>query len=192
MGGICSSDTTPDLPKIIKADPPTQGQMRWLIARLGTFGGSRDFGVWDGNDPESGKQNRDTMWLWLNKSDVGQNGPYRVVRIDVENFVRNNPNVPTKGQVLFFATFIDSIRYQTFQRLNGVGQQCFTGFFGADSGMYQNYNDDYYLGHRNYNRGQEHDRRRYLGNIITKWSMSDMVTVNLLAQSILGACKMAF
>ena len=67
MGGICSSDSLPDVPKVIRPDPEVNaGALRFAIRKMGMFIG-RDYSVYEGVVPDSSTDKVEKMWLWLNK-----------------------------------------------------------------------------------------------------------------------------
>ena len=68
--GACFSDSLPKVPPVIFPDPPVDGTIVFATRRLGMFG--RDFSVHQNAVPSNNKEARDTMWLWINKSNGGE------------------------------------------------------------------------------------------------------------------------
>eukprot|EP01031_Cornospumella_fuschlensis_P044042 gene44042-53844_t len=173
MGGICSTDVTPDAPKVIKADPDAN-PVTVQIAPYGTWGGSRDFGIWQQQRPKDTTEQNDTVWLWFNKSTVGGGQ----VRIDLENFVRgHNPDFPKKGKVLYYAQMSEKPNFQSFQRVAGSGRDAFSGFYNPSS--YQEPDDMFYINHIQHRPkvGKEKGSQ-VLGHVIAKWQMNTKVYVH--------------
>lgn len=168
MGGCCSSDAAPDVPQDIKMDPG-MNPITIQSAAFGTFGGSRDFGVWENTRPADSGDQKKQMWLWFNKSDLGPNR----VRIDLENFRRgHNAEQPDKGKVLFYATMNEKPSFEYFQRAAGSGRDSFFGFFGSST--YLEPEDIYYTNHIQHVRRLRNNATT-LGHVITKWSTSAQV-----------------
>lgn len=168
MGGCClGGDLVPPPPLIIKPDPDVAAPIRAVTARLGFFGASRDLGVWDANEPDGMDLPKEKIWLWFNKSNTGG-----IAKIDLENFIRGqDPNNMNKGQVLWYASFVDRLQYQTFQRFQGNGRDQFKGFF--DKG-FKDFDDDHYVRHRSHN---VQPGSTVKGNMITKWSMTSQASI---------------
>lgn len=115
MGGCCSSDSIPDPPEIIMADPEIPTAAKIVTAPLGYWGMSRDYGVWKDEYPGSYSEAKKKIWLWFNK--VDHQG---TKRIDLENFVRTNPEAPKKGQVLYFMVLgVPTSQYMARPGLSG-------------------------------------------------------------------------
>ena len=84
--GCCYS--APDAPDVILPDP--EGPCTFTCKKLGMF--SDDYVVLaDENDANS-------KWLFLNRQGGLFSGS---LAIDLENFVRNNPDAPKKGEILW-------------------------------------------------------------------------------------------
>ena len=95
MGACCSSDSIPDVPKEIRREPDYLTTQEFVTKRLGYWGMSRDFGVWDKEYPDNKNDRREKMWFWVNKSDDGNNKG----RIDLESFEgRGEKEDPKKGK----------------------------------------------------------------------------------------------
>lgn len=167
MGGICSTDVTPDAPKVIKADPDAN-PVAVQVAAFGMFGGSRDFGIWLNQRPAGSSEQNETVWLWFNKSTL----PGGHVRVDLENFMRgHNADFPKKGRVLYYAQMAERPNFQHFQRVAGSGRDAFFGFFGSNS--YQDPDDMFYINHPQHRPkvGREAGSQ-VLGHVIAKWQMN--------------------
>jgi hypothetical protein len=50
-----------------------------VSARLGFFGFSRDFGIWENLRPNTGDEQKQAIWMWFNKSTWGPNN----VKVDI-------------------------------------------------------------------------------------------------------------
>jgi hypothetical protein len=160
----------PDAPQDLKPDPKSEDPVNVQIAALGTWGGSRDFGVWEGVRPDNSDDANKAVWLWFNKSDISPNH----VRIDLENFQRgHNQENPKKGRVLFYATMLEKPNFQSFQRVAGSGHESFAGFYG--SGTYAEQDDTFYCQHGAAQQGIH--AHRVLGRVIAKWSFNTSVLI---------------
>ena len=171
MGGICSADSNPDVPKVIRPDPaPNVGAVTFAVRRLGQFIG-RDYAVYDTKIPESSEGKVQAMWLWLNKS----NGSVaNTATIDLENFTRTNPADEKKGQVLWRATITEVPKFDSFCRPpSGGWGEMYSGFFNAGQTPQEmgELPDSSYVNH------SEHLSRHPLATdhqgpgIITKWRL---------------------
>eukprot|EP01031_Cornospumella_fuschlensis_P043455 gene43455-53126_t len=142
MGCCCSSDTVPDAPETIKPDPSDTNPITVAVAAFGTFGGSRDFGIWEGKRPSGSSEQKNSVWLWFNKSDIP--GDARNVRIDLENFQRGYlSDDPKKGKVLYYATMSEKPNFQHFARVAGAGRESFFGFWKSTT--YMDPEDSHYV-----------------------------------------------
>ncbi|RYH17890.1 hypothetical protein EON65_27955 [archaeon] len=165
MGSCCSSDTVPDAPDSIKTDPNDKNPISVEVAAYGTFGGCRDFGIWEGKRPTGSTEQKNSVWLWFNKSDL----PGGNVRIDLENFQRgHSSDDPQKGKVLYYATMSERPSFQHFARVAGAGRESFWGFWKENS--YLEPEDSYYANCSKhigqFNHIQNH---RIMGHVIAKW-----------------------
>eukprot|EP01038_Epipyxis_sp_PR26KG_P016831 gene16831-23045_t len=166
MGNCCSGDVIPPIPPIIKPDPDVNQPVTAVIATLGYFGFSRDYGVWQNTYPSTNDDRQKEIWLWLNKSSVGNMGV-----IELENFSRGHKeDDKQKGRVLFKATFIDKLIYTYFHRYANQGFDTFFGFI--NDGSYQDYNDDYYTNNCNHTEGVFIPPQ-----IISKWQLSTSANI---------------
>lgn len=168
MGCCCSSDSVPDAPTEVKSDPG-MSPVKVQVAAMGSFGGSRDFGIWENMRPSSGSDQKKTMWLWFNKSDLGPNK----VRIDLENFKRGHvADQPDKGKVLFYCMMDEKPTFQYFQRTCGSARDSFFGFF--NNSTYSDPEDMYYASHPQHVKNIRHGVTQ-LGHVITKWTTNAKV-----------------
>jgi len=163
MGCCFSSDSTPDIPTNVRPDPPTNAPLTVVIRRLGTFWG-RDYSIHEGTKyPSSSDEAKNTMWLWLNKRDGSS--PQEVF-IDVENFVRNKPDNPKQGQVLYTARFNPHPTFDQFSRRVGTSFEAYLGFF--NEGWPTN-DDFYYLNNKAHTSKLPAGGRRLEPQIVTKF-----------------------
>ena len=137
MGGCCSCDNTPDVPAEIIPDPSEDESIEVTVQKCGWSGLSRDYEAFKSLD----KPVEENRWLFLNKSGSKRG---RECEIAVENYVREDPENPKLGQVLWKAKFFDSPYFQ--QQLRDPNQpnmaSMFMGFV-QDSRRWGN--DAYYM-----------------------------------------------
>eukprot|EP00981_Chlorochromonas_danica_P004885 scaffold978_cov172-Ochromonas_danica.AAC.16 len=166
MGCCCARDVIPNAPDVIKEDPNPQNPITVQVAALGSWGSSRDYGIWENARPKTGDEASKTVWMWFNKSNITQTQ----VRIDLENFKRGHiPDQPKKGKILYYATMSEKPSFQSFQRVAGSGMDGFFGFFGQNT--YQDREDNHYINHPQHT--QKWLRQHPInGHIVSKWSMS--------------------
>lgn len=163
--GCCSSDVVPEPPEVIKPDPGVDPVVV-QVAALGMWGGSRDFGVWEGKRPTDNGDANKSVWLWFNKMDVAAGQ----VRIDLENFHRGHiPDQPKKGRVLYYAVMAEKPMFQSFMRMANGARDSFYGIY--DNNTYQEQDDNFYINHPTH-RNKLRVERRTLGHIVSKWSMN--------------------
>lgn len=178
MGCCCSGDSLPDVPSVIKPDPPMQGPVKFVTKRMGMFG--RDYSVHENVYPSDKEQVKEQMWLWLNKSNGGV--------IDLENFVRGKvPDQPDKGEVLYTAVVTERPVFHQVQRparMGGWGMaDRFFGFFGGQgaSDGYDSDDDFNYVNSAKHTRKFDTNGRRRVQfdhhNMITKWSLNTQATI---------------
>jgi hypothetical protein len=164
--GCCQSDTVPDLPDEIKPDPKLNGTVEIITARLGYFGNSRDYGIWDGFRPDNQKEANKKLWLWFNKGEVEKE-----TRVELENFTRDDPNIKNKGRILYYATLQKKPEVSSFRRSVNNGTEEFFGFFvQKDLGStYNRYEDEHYF--RDIpNHKPGHDiHAHHVHKVVTKW-----------------------
>eukprot|EP01031_Cornospumella_fuschlensis_P039299 gene39299-47831_t len=175
MGALCTTDVNPDLPKLILADPDEKTPVGIQVAPYGFLAGSvdsRDFGIWLNKRPASVKEQRETAWLWFNKSD-GEGGQERV---DLENFQRgHNKDDLSKGKVLYYALISDKNAFQYFHRIANSGTEAFTGF--TEAGNSPEHNDSFYTQHPTHTPKLVRECGSMVsGEIISKWKMTNKVT----------------
>ena len=133
----CGCDVTPDVPENIIPDPdngtrpnppPARQAVRshadrlatragctgepceFTVKRAGWSGLSRDYQAFKGLD-DPAEENR---WLFLNKTGSTFGGNCKIA---IENFIRENPDDPKLGQILWEADFIDSPYFQQYLRV---------------------------------------------------------------------------
>ncbi len=163
MGGCCSAmfNAEPETPKVITPDPPIDQPQLFVSARLGYWGWSHDFGVWNQDRPEKSEDQQETMWLWFRKRDAGN-----CMRVNLENFVRTNPEKPKQGQVLYYSMQQKNPQVQSFNRIAGASRENFLGFMNNN-----NNNDDHY--YQNYpGHGHQLPQGSHVVSrvtMITKW-----------------------
>ena len=147
MGACCSSDVTPDVPDEIIPDPENAQPCTFTVKRLGKFGMSRDYEAYRGADDPT-KENR---WLFLNKSGSTWGGKCKIA---VENYVRENPDNPKAGQILWEADFEDDPYFQQYLRDPGTSgmelmmNQMLDNGYGGFGGGFNGYgwkHDDHYI-----------------------------------------------
>ncbi|RYG63645.1 hypothetical protein EON64_15510, partial [archaeon] len=155
---------------MIRADPDSNA-VTVQIAPYGSWGGSRDFGIWLHQRPNETSEQNDTVWLWFNKSTLagGQ------VRVDLENFVRgHNADFPKKGNVLYYAQMSERPNFQHFQRVAGSGGDELWGFYAPNS--YQDPDDMFYINHSQHCPKVVKEKvSQVLGHVIAKWQMNTKV-----------------
>ena len=95
--GCCYS--VPDAPEVILPDP--EGPCTFTCKKLGMF--ADDYVVLADENDKSSK------WLFLNRQGGLFSGS---LSIDLENFVRNNPDNPKKGEILWYVKFDTSPKYK--------------------------------------------------------------------------------
>jgi len=146
-GGCCcfGCDSTPDVPENIIPDPENGEVCEFTIQRCGWTGFSRDCQAFKG----LGEAEEANRWLFLNKSGSTWGGNCKMA---VENFIREKPDNPKEGQILWEADFVDSPYFQQYLRvpdsakfgvmLNELGGAL--GGFGMGMGFQD---DDYYYNH---------------------------------------------
>lgn len=112
MGICCSTDNTPAVPEVIIPDPEFGESCEFTINRCGWSGTSRDHQAYRTHDAPK-EMNR---WLFLNKSGSKWGGK---CKITVENFVREDPEKPKQGQILWEAHFVDTPFFQVSASSHG-------------------------------------------------------------------------
>ena len=110
MGGCCSRDVVVDAPEVIIPDPAENEVCQFTIKQAAFA--SRDYVAYRGTDTE----NDANKWYFLNKSGSKWGGD---VCIEVENFVRIDPDDKDKGQILWRADFRDNPSFQ--QQIRNAG-----------------------------------------------------------------------
>ena len=167
MGGCCSTDSTPDCPTVIRADPDFASPLEVVTKALGYWGMSRDFGVWEKEYPSSKEERTEKMWFWFNKCTSGQN----TGRIDLETFEGRGekPEDPKKGKVLYYAMVTEKPFFQSFQR---IANTSFDSFYGIYTNGYADEPDSFYVNHPTHME-KKRDGGRALGQgLITKWQLN--------------------
>lgn len=176
MGCCCSNfDNVPPVPENIRDDPDPIGQVDIAVSRLGYFGMSRDYGIWDKERPPATDDQKKTIWLWFNKSSL----PNQEAQIDLENFRRgHNKDDADKGKVLFSATFREKPNFQVFQRWVAPTTpfEAFFGIYRKES--YEDKEDMFYVNHPLHDN--QLDSARHTGHVhnshcISKWSFVSKV-----------------
>lgn len=168
MGACCSSDSIPDAPKEIRREPDYLTTQEFVTKRLGYWGMSRDFGVWDKEYPDNKNDRREKMWFWVNKSDDGNNKG----RIDLESFEgRGEKEDPKKGKVLYSASITEKPFFECFQRIPNTSRDRYFGIYGQDSG-YDSEDDSYYLNHPTHCAKKSGNGIPQGQGIITKWKLN--------------------
>jgi hypothetical protein len=175
--GCCASifDSTPDTPPTIIPDPPINAQIVAVSAALGYFGMSSHYGVWENQRPE--KEADKSMWLWFRRLDTGG-----AIRINLENFIRRDPDNPKQGLILYFAQMQRKPTVQSFHRWTGASTSGFTGFLNDPNTGTQHYhhNDDFYVNHHTHNDPNDTLTGREITSkvtLITKWQSYNSATI---------------
>jgi hypothetical protein len=166
--GCCGSlfDNIPEVPPVIKPDPDLSGQpITFVSAALGFFGWSHDYGIWENEYPEKSSDRKEQIWLWFRKRKMGAD-----FKINLENFVRTDPNDKTMGRVLYYAVMQGKPTVQSFNRIAGSAQNQFTGFFGDNYSHKIHHDDGFYTSQHVDADGDIHNKR-VIGRtqMITKW-----------------------
>ena len=167
----CGCDVTPDAPENIIPDPENGQPCTFTVQRCGWSGMSRDYQAFRGPD-EPVEENR---WLFLNKSGSTWGGECKIA---VENFIRENPDNPKLGQILWEADFIDSPYFQQYLRdpmasgmelmMNEMFGGGFGGFMGG-GGMWQS--DDHYMHRGSWDRD-------YMCSLYINWTLNTHAILN--------------
>lgn len=179
MGGCCSGDTVPPVPKNIRADPDAEQPIKAVSARLGFFGASRDFGIWHESRPKQSADQKDNIWLWFNKSNI-KGSKTREVQIDLENFQRPQNGNKNQGKILYSAVFTESPNFQIFQRFANQGHGAFFGFFKSsppdpEDNFFVNHQT--HVGHLQQARMRPDFHRMHDRCIVSKWNFTSKVTL---------------
>lgn len=158
---------TPDAPENIIPDPVEGQPCEFTIKRTGWSGYSRDFEAYRGLG-EPAEENR---WLFLNKSGSTWGG---MCKMAIENYIREKPDNPKEGQILWEANFIDTPYFQQYLRvpesaafgvmMNEMFDGGFGGFMGRGHMGWRN--DDHYLSH-----GGAWDRD-YVCSLYINWTLN--------------------
>ena len=104
-----------------------------------------------------------TLYMFLNKTGNWMSSD---ARIDVENFIRNDPENPKLGQVLWTARFTDSPHFEQHLSWGTRRHERFFGFFDG----YNSDDDDGYW-------GRSHCPHRYWNRFLVKWSVRTTVVI---------------
>jgi hypothetical protein len=166
--GCCNSlfDNVPEVPPVIKPDPDFTNQpVTFVSAALGFFGMSHDFGVWENEYPDKSKDRKEKIWLWFRKRPAGND-----FKINLENFVRTNPEDKSMGKILYYAVMQGKPNVQFFHRIAGSSHSQFTGFFG-DNYSHKIHHDDGFYTSRHVDAGGDIHKSRVIARtqMITKW-----------------------
>jgi len=161
----CGCDVTPDVPENIIPDPENGQPCEFTVKRAGWSGFSRDSQAYRGlEDPT--EENR---WLFLNKTGSTWGGECQIA---IENFIRDNPDDPKQGQILWEASFVDSPYFQQYLRVpesaafGVMFNEMFDGGFGGFLGRGSTWHDDsYYLGRSGFDRD-------YVCTLFINWTLN--------------------
>ena len=161
MGGCCSRDVVVEAPEVIIPDPAENEVCQFTIKQAAFA--SRDYVAYRGTNTEddAGK------WYFLNKSGSKWGGD---VCIEVENFVRIDPDDKDKGQILWRADFRDNPSFQ--QQIRNAGMSLFQMQFNGWGNPYpSNWGDDhYYMGRGGWDRD-------YVCTLFINWTMRSGATL---------------
>lgn len=105
MGSSLSSlsECHPPLPAVIQADPEPATCLDIVTAKLGFFGYTSDYGIWNRERPSNTNEQGRRLWLWMHQRSQEHVGRKFTV-LSLENFRRgNNPHGP--GQILYAGLF---------------------------------------------------------------------------------------
>ena len=161
MGGCCSRDVVVEAPEVIIPDPAENEVCQFTIKQAAFA--SRDYVAYRGTDTE----NDANKWYFLNKSGSKWGGD---VCIEVENFVRIDPDDKDKGQILWRADFRDNPSFQ--QQIRNAGMSLFQMQFNGWGNPYpSNWGDDhYYMGRGGWDRD-------YVCTLFINWTMRSGATL---------------
>jgi hypothetical protein len=172
MGGCITTDVNPDKPDVVQPDPVASDQtpVTIVVARFGSWGFSRDYGIWHDSRPDNNEEQRQALWMWFNKSSISDSAT-----IELENF--NRPEGSEKGQVLYRANFTEKPHFQIFQRqATQSGRQSYFGFFKSNA--YQERDDMYYVNiMRHHSKWKDCSGRTQFDHLISKWSFASTVQI---------------
>ena len=176
MGGCCSSDVIPPVPKNIQPDPKENEVVECVITALkGSWLATiRDFAVYKGNQiPKAKDKQKDNMWLWFNKENADKKG--KKVIVDLENFHRPAEDQKAgKGQILWRAKMDEKPRFKQKHRFQSLNKRSGFSFNRRRKNnskySYDSDDDEFYVSHSNrkYSRGG-HGSKEIGPIIMTKW-----------------------
>jgi hypothetical protein len=188
MGACCGAmfDANPDTPPFIKPDPEINQPLLAVMAALGYWGMSHDYGIWQNSRPD--KDANQEMWMWFRRRDCGSGS----IKVNLENFVRTDEKNPKQGKILYYALLQRQPNVQHFQRIAGQSNTGWLGFLGGLLGggnnnqggggqVSQGNDDDYYINHHNHTSGMSSygSGGRIVGKtfLITKWQSFNSATI---------------
>ena len=154
---------TPSVPEneYAKTMPTLEGPEDFVVKKQGMF--SDDYLVYKGGDAAEGKVDETTRWMFLNKTGNWWSGD---AKIELENYIREDPDHPKKGQVLWIATFTDRPHFEQHLSWGHHRHPRFFGFFDE----YDSDDDEGYW-------DRSHYPGRCFNRFMIKWSLSTTVTI---------------
>ena len=144
-----------------KTMPTLEGPEDFVVKKQGMF--SDDYLVYKGGDAADGKVDETTRWMFLNKTGNWWSGD---AKIELENYIREDPDHPKKGQVLWIATFTDRPHFEQHLSWGHHRHPRFFGFFDE----YDSDDDEGYW-------DRSHYPGRCFNRFMIKWSLSTTVTI---------------
>jgi len=167
--------TTIVVPKNIQPDPDVNTPVTVNVTKMGW---SNDYAVYKGDTPPNSSEDKvEQMWVWFNKTGIDS----RRSTIDVENFNRGGKDDKNLGEILWRANVDEKPFFDCYQKniKQAAPKHFFSPWNSNNNDGYASEDDDYYVSHDRHRRGFNKSHR-YMGSILTKWSLTTKCNISNL------------